>query len=93
MLKLEPREAGQVIVPTPFAEWSEASIAELAGEVDRLIREGWRERASDLVDRQLLEGGLGLSAHECQVLRDAGERLKSRRVAGTHKSGKARRRK
>jgi Eco57I methyltransferase-like protein len=74
VLKLEPTEAGALILP-PVSE----NLGELLGEVDALIRARKLDAALDLVDPIVLGEGLGLSAAEIRALREGGARLRARR--------------
>lgn len=82
MLKLEPREAGLLPVPTPelVAGASEAlrAIAPLLGEA---LRGGALDAAIDMVDSVLLVDGAGLGRSEVRNLRAARSALFARRVA------------
>jgi adenine-specific DNA methylase len=74
VLKLEPTEAGSLILP-PVPE----TLGALLDEVDGLIRGRKLEAALDLVDPIVLGGGLGLSNKEIRALRDGGAQLRARR--------------
>jgi len=76
VLKLEPTEAGSLILP-PVPE----TLGELLDEVDALIRDRKLEAALDLVDPIVLGEGLGLSSQEIRALRDGGAQLRARRRA------------
>jgi hypothetical protein len=67
MLKLEPTEAGKVLVALPHR----CECADLLSALDKLIRAEDRQGAADLADRSILRRGLGLSATECVGLREA----------------------
>lgn len=74
MLKLEPGEARRVLIATPSGDFGD-----LCPQLDRLLRQKEVDKARDLADRALLQAGLGLSAGECAVLRDAARLLRDRR--------------
>lgn len=74
LLKLDPGEARNVLLPSP-AQLGRSSVDRL----DALIRGGEDERARCEADRILLEVGLGLSGAEVALLRKAAEQLRSRR--------------
>lgn len=74
VLKLEPTEAGSLILP-PVPE----NLGELLDEVDGLIRSRELEAALDLIDPIVLGEGLGLSGEEIRALRDGGAQLRARR--------------
>ena len=82
MLKLEPREADLLAVPAPEALQSVAEpLAALRPSVSAALQSGRLGPAVDLVDAVVLRSGLGLSASDVAVLRDAAMRLHSRRIA------------
>jgi hypothetical protein len=74
VLKLEPTEAGSLILPP---------VPEILGgrldEVDALIRGRELEAALDLVDPIVLGEGLGLTSEEIRALREGGAQLRARR--------------
>ena len=74
VLKLEPTEAGSLILP-PVPE----TLGGRLDEVDALIRGRKLEAALDLVDPIVLGEGLGLSSEEIRALRDGGAQLRARR--------------
>lgn len=74
MLKLEPSEAQNVLLPI-----AGMPLQDLALEVDELVRAGRRAAARDRVDEALLRDTLGLSAAEIQLLRKATDQLMTRR--------------
>jgi adenine-specific DNA-methyltransferase len=77
MLKLEPTEARQVVVPLP--ELASERITELADDLDQLLRRGEHEAARQHADRAILRAGLGLSESEVQALREGWIYLRDRR--------------
>jgi adenine-specific DNA-methyltransferase len=82
MLKLEPREAGRLPVPTP--ELVAAAGKALRAIVPRLgeaLRGGALDAATEMVDRILLIDGAGLGQSEVRNLRAARAALFARRVA------------
>jgi adenine-specific DNA methylase len=75
ILELEPAEAERLpIPPTTYAS------AELAADVDLLLKAGETEKALDLVDRRVLLDGLGLSRDIVAHCRSAWVRLRDRRT-------------
>lgn len=77
MLKIEPTEAERVLLPSPFA--ANGRLAELAGELDGVVRAGRYDAAHDLADAVLLRDGQGLTESECALLRGAAQTLCRRR--------------
>ncbi|BBZ45567.1 class I SAM-dependent methyltransferase [Mycobacterium parmense] len=75
ILELEPGEAEQLPVPPPAL-----ADAELARDVDLLLKSGETLRALDLVDRRVLVDGLGLSPELVAQCRSAWEALRDRRA-------------
>lgn len=89
MLKLEPREADRLPVPTPeLVEAATERLSAVRPQVAGLLRGGKLLDAAKLVDDVLLVGELGMTRKAVKVLRDAHEELTARRVAraarGTH---------
>jgi hypothetical protein len=80
MLKLEPTEAEKVLVPQ-LQSSPGLLLAELAQEMDALLRKDGREAALAYADVQILQKGLGLDAHDCNLLRRAAEVLQGRRYS------------
>jgi adenine-specific DNA-methyltransferase len=76
MLKLEPTEAGRVTIPLPQA----GEAAQLVKQIDQLFRAGDSEKATELIDRQILRKRFALSAAECQLLQSAAEELREWRL-------------
>ncbi len=74
VLKLEPTEAGSLILP-PVPE----TLGGLLDDVDALIRRRDLEAALELVDPIVLGEGLGLSDEEIRALRAGGAQLRARR--------------
>lgn len=79
MLKLEPMEARQVIIP--YLENQDDANEALAAEIDKLIRQGDALGALELADREILMERIGLSLIEVTHLRKAVEILRERRCA------------
>jgi len=77
MLKVEPTEARNVLIPTDLASASH----ELSGELDQLLRAGRSEEADTIVDQMILRDGLGLTRRDCQLLRDGVTLLRERRCS------------
>ncbi len=89
MLKLEPREADRLPVPSPeLVEAAGDRLALVRPQVAGLLRGGKLTDAAKLVDDVLLVGELGMPRKAVRVLRDAHAELSARRVArarrGTH---------
>lgn len=78
MLKLEPGEAERVVVPVPG---SSDRLDNLAAELDQTARREGDAACARTADRQLLQKGLGLTAADCRLLRDAAEALRNRRMS------------
>ncbi|MBI4493078.1 MAG: N-6 DNA methylase [Chloroflexi bacterium] len=78
MLKLEPTEAGRVLIAVP--DLDAALLTELAVEVDALLREGRAEAARARTDALMLRRGLGLSEAHVQALREGWLSLRARRL-------------
>jgi adenine-specific DNA-methyltransferase len=82
MLKLEPREADRL--PLPSAELLErigTDLRALRPQLSGLLRQGKLGEATKLVDRIVLTQGLGLTYEELQTVRQAREVLFGRREA------------
>jgi hypothetical protein len=77
MLKLEPTEAEDVLLPFPNNAPDLESLARELDSVSRARGDAFSER---LADRHLLQGGLGLSASDCNLLRAAADMLHARRL-------------
>lgn len=74
VLELEPREAEQLPIPPPAH-----ADAELAADVDVLLKANEIEKALDVVDRHVLIDGLGLPADAVADCRAAWASLRDRR--------------
>lgn len=82
MLKLEPKEADRLPVPTPAVVAAAADrLQEVQPKVVGLLRSGKLLEAVALVDEVLLVGELGMSPADVRVLREAHADLTARRVA------------
>ena len=72
LFKLEPSEAGNVLVVRPRATPIKGLMSRIRrGRIDS------PEQFSDVADRYLLRGYLGLSPAECALLRDAAGKIES----------------
>ncbi|MDN5856835.1 MAG: SAM-dependent methyltransferase, partial [Actinomycetia bacterium] len=82
MLKLEPKEADRLPVPTPdLVAAAAAPLRRLRPEVARLLRTGRLLDAVSRVDDVLLVGQLGVSHDQLALLREARADLAGRRLA------------
>lgn len=90
LLKLEPREADLLPVPSPPALRNVASeLRALRPQLAKWLRQGKLANAVDLVDGVLLRGHLDVPESKIEVLREAREVLFSRRTTrGRGKRGK-----
>lgn len=80
MLKLEPREADRLPVPSRESLKSASkALSAMRPQVAKALRGGHLNEAVKLVDDCLLVGELGLSRHQVRVLRRAHEELSARR--------------
>jgi hypothetical protein len=77
MLKLEPTEAGRVLVAIP----SQQHARDQCQILDVLMRHTTAKTVSSTVDKLILRGRLGLTEKECRCLGDAAAVLRSRRLA------------
>ncbi len=75
ILELEPGEAEQLPIPPP-----EYASADLASDVDLLLKANEIEKALDVVDRQVLIDGLGWSPDVVAACRSAWTALRDRRT-------------
>jgi hypothetical protein len=74
VLKLEPSAAKRILLPAiPSLE------IEALEELEQLCRAGHRQRAEQRADDAILQAGLGLSAREVALLREAAAELAARR--------------
>lgn len=76
MLKLEPSEAGSVLVALPHSKDTKGLVREL----DDLLRRNNFTAALDLADDSVLRRRFGLSKSECVTLRDAARQLETWRM-------------
>ncbi|WP_448062256.1 HsdM family class I SAM-dependent methyltransferase [Cellulomonas hominis] len=82
MLKIEPREADRLPVPSPdVVRSAEKRLEAIRPQVGRHLRSGSLTAAARLVDDVLLTGELGVSRGDLKALREAHASLTSRRVA------------
>ena len=79
MLKLEPTEAENVLIPSPEKS-AMRTLANLAAELDELVRRFGEEAARQRADAVILEGMLGLGKGDCDLLRHAADALRARRL-------------
>lgn len=81
LLKLEPKEADKLLVPS-FALLAEVAheLRGIRGQVGKLLRKGDLSAASKLVDRVILTKKLGLTPELVRKLRDARSVLFTRRA-------------
>lgn len=89
MLKLEPREADRLPVPSPaLVEAAADRLKAVRPQVAGLLRGGNLTDAAKVVDEVLLVDQLGMTRKAVRVLRDAHAHLTARRIArarrGTH---------
>lgn len=75
LLEIEPTEAVSLPIPDPSMVGEE-----LINEVDVLLRSGEIEDAIRLVDQRLMVEVLGFQEEELALFRDAGDRLRQRRL-------------
>lgn len=79
MLKLEPREAGRVLLALPSANnWNERIEM-----LEPLARHAGPDMLRTAVDQDLLRKCLGLTESDCRCLREAAAMLRSRRLCRT----------
>ena len=82
MLKLEPREADRLPVPSPAViAASRKALSELRPQMATHLRGRRLAEAAKLVDDVLLVGALGVSRSDVKALREAHSELTARRVA------------
>jgi len=88
MLKLEPREADLLPVPSPaLVEASRQPLMALRPRVAAALAQGRLIDAARMVDRILLVEGLGLSLQSVKALGDGHAGLTARRVARSKAAG------
>jgi len=76
LLKLEPTEAGRVLLALPGARVPDDALLAL----DTFIRHGRPEVAQGTIDRMILRDRMGLSEKECRILLHATATLRARRL-------------
>jgi adenine-specific DNA methylase len=82
ILKLEPKEADQLPVPTNVTiEGAQKELSALRPQMAQALRNGRLLEAVRLVDDVLLVGQLGLSRSKVKALREAHAELSTRRTA------------
>jgi adenine-specific DNA-methyltransferase len=75
MLKLEPTEAKNILIPT----LPKSIPKTLRNKLDKLLRAGKQQEANELADEMVLEKVLGFSKSEIKCLRESAAQLRSRR--------------
>lgn len=82
MLKLEPKEADKLPVPSPeLLRRNADQLRALRPQLSKALRGGRLVNAMDLVDRVLLVEGAGLKRQQVKVLREARDAMFARRVS------------
>lgn len=82
MLKIEPKEADRLPVPSPsLLESTRKELSSQRGKISRLLARGKLMDAVRIVDEVLLSGHLGISNADISALRDGHASLMARRVA------------
>jgi adenine-specific DNA-methyltransferase len=82
LLKIEPREADRLPVPTPeLVEREQKRLAAIRPHVSEALRYGRLVEAAAALDDVLLRGALGMARSEVNSLRLAHEEMRARRVA------------
>ncbi|WP_293785926.1 class I SAM-dependent DNA methyltransferase [uncultured Aeromicrobium sp.] len=82
MLKLEPREADRLPVPSPeLVSAASAGLTAVAPQMATLLRNGRLIEAAKLVDEVILVKELGMCRSDASTLRDEFTRLSQRRSA------------
>ncbi len=90
MLKVEPREADRLPMPSPdLVESTKARLVEIRPQVGGFLRAGRLAEASHLIDDLLLVGALGMKRSDVRALREAHAELTARRVARGGRPGSA----
>lgn len=85
MLKMEPREAREVLVPVA----GNARLADLEHELDEICRTQGIRAARKQGDHAILRGMLGLSKRECSILEEGVDTLRCRRTTRAKRSTNA----
>ncbi|HXE52410.1 MAG TPA: N-6 DNA methylase [Tepidisphaeraceae bacterium] len=75
LLKLEPREAGRVLVALPESD----DCRDLCESLDNVARHAVEGAVRQTADRMILRDRLGLSDRDCSCLHDAARTLRARR--------------
>lgn len=78
MLKIEPGEAGRVLLPG-IHDVAVSDLGDYAGRIDRYLRSGRLEAAQEAADELMLQQTLGLSQTVVDAARDAALHLRSMR--------------
>jgi hypothetical protein len=84
MLKLEPGEARRVVLPPLPSAWTGEGFAAVFAEMDAAVRGGKLREVIESVDRLALRDAMGISDHDCQLLREGVRLLRDRRL---HRGG------
>lgn len=88
MLKIEPREADRLPVPSPALVGElKDRLAAIRPQMGRFLRSGRLTDAARLIDDLMLVGALGMARSEVRALRDAHADLTARRVARGRSAG------
>ena len=77
VLKIEPKEAGRVILPSVKGN---QEIINVSGKVDSLIRKRRVADAVEILNEILLEGELGLHKNEIETITEVWEHLRKNRL-------------
>jgi adenine-specific DNA-methyltransferase len=81
ILKMEPREAASLPVPTfPQLRKAWQTLSDAKPELDCILRQGEWEAVVARVDEVVLGKVMGMTSGEITTLRDAGEQLRARRI-------------
>ena len=80
MLKIEPTEAENVLLPFP-EKTGDSWLFDLARELDASVRSEGDGVGRTCADEVILRDALGLSRADCQLLRTAGDVLRDRRYS------------
>ena len=78
MLKLEPTEAENVLIPAPVRA-ATSRLSDLAADLDEVVRSDGDEASQARADEVILVKMLGLSKGDCDLLKSAAVALRSRR--------------
>ena len=82
MLKIEPREADQLVLPSALVvEGASGALSSIRPQVRRALAQGQLLKASSMVDNALMTTDLGISAAQLAQLRSARLELFNRRVS------------